>query len=241
MALDPQRDLIEHIAELRLRLLRSLIAVLVGFGLALFFTEPVLLYLLGTAQQVQIIAVSPLTPTVIFFKVAFILGLILAFPYIAYQLYAFMAPGLLPHEKRLLYFSLPGSALLFALGVAFALWVLTPVSLTFLRGFLPALVAPTYTLDEYISFVTTLMLWMGILFQLPLVIAALTRFGLVQVAQWRRWRKGGILGAAVLAAVITPTVDPFTMTVVTVPFLLLYEIGLIIARLVTPRRKTNEG
>ncbi len=236
---DPPLALIEHIAELRLRLLRCLIATLVGVVLALFFTEPVLDYLLGTAQQVQVIAVSPLAPTAVFFKVAMILGLVVASPYIFYQLYSFLAPGLFPHEKRLLLFGLPGSLLLFALGVAFALWVLVPLSLRFLQGFLPSLVTPTYTLDAYLSFVTTLMVWMGIVFQIPLVMATLARFGLVREHQLRRWRKGALFGAAVLAAVITPTVDPFTMTVVTLPFLLLYEFGLVLVRLVTRRDRKH--
>ncbi|HQJ10783.1 MAG TPA: twin-arginine translocase subunit TatC, partial [Anaerolineae bacterium] len=177
-------------------------------------------------------------PPIIFFKVTLLLGLLITLPYILYQLYAFVAPGLFPHERKFLLQSVPGVILLFMLGVAFTLLVLIPFSIPVLTGFLSDVVTPTYTLEDYLSFVTTLLLWMGLLFQTPLVMYTLARLDIVQPARLKQLRKLVIFLAAVLAAVITPTTDPFTMLLVTGPFIILYELGLLLARLALRQRRT---
>lgn len=234
---DHELDFMEHVAELRRRLLRSLLALLLGMLLALPLVTPALNFLLKTAQDVELIALSPLNPVAIFFKIAFTLGLALASPYIIFQVYAFVKPGLYPHERRMVWLSLPAVFLLFFLGFAFALGVVVPLSLPVLRGFMPAQVTPTYTLEAYLNFVTSLMVWMGVLFQVPLLMMLLTSFGLIEPGRLRRWRRGMIFGAAVLAALITPTVDPVTMLLVTIPMVGLYELGIFLSWLVYRSRK----
>ncbi len=236
---DRELDLMEHVKELRLRLLRALLALALGMLLALPLVTPALDLLLRIAQDVQFIAVSPLKPVSVFFQIAFVLGMAIAAPFVLYQLYSFAAPALYPHERRLVLLLLPGSALLFALGFAFSLGVLVPVSLPVLRGFMPASVTATYTLDEYLKFVINLTAWIGVAFQVPLVLMLLAAFGWVRPEQLRRLRREVIFGAAMLAALITPTVDPFTMILVTGPFVLLYELGILLSWLVTRKRSTG--
>lgn len=229
--------LLEHLAELRVRLLRSLVALFVAILIAFPLVNPALDWLLQTASEVTLIALSPLKPVAVFFKIAFGLGLALASPFIAYQAYSFIAPGLYPQERRWLLLSLPGVTVLFVAGGAFALGVLVPLSLPVLQGFMPAQVKATYTLEAYLDFVVALATWMGVMFQVPLVLMLLSAVGAVRPAQLRRWRRGVIFGSAVLAAIITPTVDPFTMLLVTGPFVVLYELGIGLSWLVTRRRQ----
>lgn len=232
-----EAPLLEHLAELRGRLLRSLAALFVTTLIALPLVTPALDLLLNTAQGVTFIAFSPLKPVSVFFKIAFGLGLALASPFIAYQAFSFVAPGLYPHEKRWLLLTLPGVGVLFVAGAAFALGVLVPLSVPVLQGFMPAQVTATYTLEAYLDFVVALATWMGVMFQVPLVVMVLTGLGLVRPAQLRRWRRGVIFGSAVLAAIITPTVDPFTMLMVTGPFVALYELGIVLSWLIARQRR----
>jgi len=235
---DQERTLLEHVTELRVRLLRSLAALGIGSILGSFFANQAIAILTAPVGDMELIAVSPTAPPIIFFKVTLLLGLLITLPYILYQLYAFVAPGLFPHERKFLLQSVPGVILLFMLGVAFTLLVLIPFSIPVLTGFLSDVVTPTYTLEDYLSFVTTLLLWMGLLFQTPLVMYTLARLDIVQPARLKQLRKIIIFLAAVLAAVITPTTDPFTMLLVTAPFIILYELGLLLARLALRQRRT---
>lgn len=230
-------SLLEHITELRLRLFRAIAALLVGAMIGSFFTSRVIEILTAPLGDVQIIALSPTAPPIIFFKVALLLGLLISLPYILYQIYAYLKPGLFPHERQLLLLSVPGVMLLFALGVAFTLTILIPLSMPVLMGFLRDVVTPTYTLEEYLAFVTTLLLWMGLLFQTPLVLYTLARLGVVKPTNLKRARKMVIFLAAVVAAIITPTTDPFTMLLVTGPFIVLYELGIVLAGMALRQRR----
>lgn len=235
---EQQMTLLEHVTELRLRLFRALAGLAVGTLIGSFFTTRAIEVLIApVGENVQIIAVSPTAPPIIFFKVALLLGLLIALPYILYQFYAFLRPGLFPHERKFLLLSVPGVLILFALGVAFTLSVLIPFSMPVLMGFLQNVVTPTYTLEEYLAFVTTLLLWMGLLFQTPLVMYTLARLGLVKPTNLRRARKMVIFLSAVVAAIITPTTDPFTMLLVTGPFVVLYELGIFLAALALRQRR----
>lgn len=231
-----ERPLLEHIAELRLRLLRIVVALILGATISSFFTPRALEILTDPVGDIELLAISPTAPPIIFFKVALLLGLVLTLPYILYQIYAFIAPGLFTHERKFLLLSVPGVIVLFAAGIAFTLLVLVPFSIPVLQGFLPNIVTHTYTLQDYLSFVTTLLLWMGLLFQTPLVMYTLARLNVIQPANLKRLRKLIIFLAAVMAAIITPTTDPFTMLLVTGPFIVLYELGILLASLALHQR-----
>ena len=159
-------------------------------------------------------------------------------PVIVYQFIRFLLPGLTDTERKYLRVVIPGAAFLFALGVVFASFVMLPLSLDFLQGFLSYIILPTYSIDNYISFVTSMMFWVGIMFETPLIIAFLARVGIVSPQMLTSNRKYAIVLLAVLAAVITPTPDPFNMAVAMVPLLVLFEVGIILARIFYRPRTT---
>ncbi|MBN1261459.1 MAG: twin-arginine translocase subunit TatC [Anaerolineae bacterium] len=238
---DKQQTFLEHITELRTRLFRSVVALLIGAVIGSFFSSRVIAFLVSPVGLENVIVLSPTEAPVIYFKVALFVGLLLALPYILFQIYGFVGPGLYPNEERFFLLTVPGVLVLFALGATFTMTILIPFSLPVLMGFLQGIVMPTYSLEQYLSFVTTLLLWMGLLFQTPLVIYALARLGIVKPAFLKQIRKFVVFGAALLAAVITPTTDPVTMLLVTGPFIILYEIGIVLAGLAVKQKTGREA
>ena len=228
--------LLEHIGELRMRLIRSVVALVIGTLIGLLFSNRVIEVLVWPLRESQLIVLSPTEASVIYFKVALFLGFLVALPYILHQIYGFLAPGLLHNERRLLLLGIPAAIVLFALGALFTMTVLVPFSMPVLMGFLQDVVQPTYSLDLYLSFVTTVLFWMGLLFQTPLVVYGLARAGIVTPEKLGKARRLIIFAAALLAAVITPTTDPVTMLLVTGPFLVLYEVGIVLSRLAVRQR-----
>lgn len=223
--------IIEHIRELRDRLIKAALALiggmLVGMIFARRFLEILIAPLEGTSQ-LQLL--RPTENIIIYFKAALILGAILAAPVILYQILAFIVPGLTPGERRVLFTAMPLALVLFAAGVAFCALVVLPFTLRYLQTFLTDLFKAEYSVGYYMSFVANFVLWVGIAFELPLVIALLARLGVVTPAQLVRTWRYAIIVIAILAAVITPTADPFTMSVVMIPLIVLYVLGLIMAR-----------
>jgi sec-independent protein translocase protein TatC len=146
-------------------------------------------------------------------------------------LISFIAPGLTRQEKRYLFFVLPGATLSFVAGVAFAYFVMLPTAIPFLKGFLSDIVQPNWFIDRYISFITSLLLWVGLSFETPLLMFFLAKLGIITPAVLSRYRKYAIIVIAVIAAVVTPTTDPLTMIIMMAPLILLYEIGILLAKL----------
>ena len=240
MAMDnTELPLLEHLAELRRRLFAAIIALLIGAAGGLLITPQVIRWLVHPLQGGQVIVLSPTEAPIIYFKVALLLGFVLAMPYILYQVYAFLAPGLKPNERRVFLVGIPAAILLFLLGAAFTLQVLVPLSMPVLMSFLAGIVSPNYSLEEYISFLTTLLFWMGLLFQTPLVIYFMARMGWITPNRLSGLRKIIIFVAALIAAAITPTTDPVTMLLVTGPFVVLYEVGILLARLAVRQRRAT--
>jgi len=152
-------------------------------------------------------------------------------PVIIYQLVLFMLPALKPHERRYLYIIVPGATISFVVGLAFAYFALLPFAVRYLLAFGGDIARAQWTIGEYIGFVTTILLWMGVAFETPLVIFFLAKVGIITPAMLSHYRRYAILAIAVVAAVITPTPDPFNMMIVMVPLFLLYEAGVLLARL----------
>ena len=231
-------SIIDHLGELRDRLIKSVLALLVGTVLSLAFTPRFLEFLIAPMGGRRPISLKPTESIIIYFKVALICGLVLAMPVIVYQLIRFMLPGLTEAEKKYLRVIVPGAALLFALGVGFASFIMLPFTIKYLQNFLADIIQPTYSIDYYISFVTTLMFWVGIIFETPLIIAFLARVGIVSPQMLTSNRKYAIVLIAILAAVITPTPDPVNMALVMVPLLVLFEVGIILAKFLYRPRTT---
>ncbi len=224
--------IIEHLEELRTRLVISAIALLVATALSLVFTGRFLEFLLVPAGGIKPVFLKPTEMFITYFKVALIGGAALSMPVIVYQLVRFIVPGLKPSEKRYLYILVPATTVLFVLGLSFAYWVLLPFALRYLLTFGGNIANAMISISEYISFVTTLMLWMGVAFELPVFIVFLAKLRVVSYKQLRGYWKYALVGAFLVAAIITPTPDPFNQTMVAVPLYLLYEVGVLFARIV---------
>jgi|YNPBryantNP2012_1023418.scaffolds.fasta_scaffold00219_5 sec-independent protein translocase protein TatC len=233
-----EMGILEHLEELRQRLVRAVIALIVGVIIGTFLAVPVLQALVQPIKDAgqMPLALSPVEAPTIFFKVAIVIGVVLAMPVIVYELFMFVAPGLEPHEKRYVLIGAPAASLCFASGVIFAAKVLLPTALPFLRGFLQGIVEQRYSIDYYISFVSNVLLWAGLVFETPLVMFFLAKLGVIDHRGFAKARRVVIIGAAVGAAIITPTTDPLNMILVMVPFMLLYELGILLARLARPDR-----
>ena len=151
-------------------------------------------------------------------------------PFPLSQFTSFIVPGLPRGERRAFFFSIPAATLLFAIGVAFSSLVMLPFSLNYLSSFLSDLIEPQYSIDYYISFVFNFVVWIGLSFETPLLIAFMARLGVVSPTQLGGGRRYAIVILALVAAIITPTPDPFHMHLVTVPLYILYDFGSILAR-----------
>jgi sec-independent protein translocase protein TatC len=224
--------IMEHLEELRSRLVIAGLTLLVMTIVSFVFTGRLLEVLLVPSGGIQPIFVKPTEMFVTYFKVAIVAGLALSMPVIVYQLIRFAVPGLKPNEKRWLFFVVPGASALFILGVSFGYMVLLPFALRYLLTFGGDIATPFISIGEYISFVTTLLIWMGISFELPMVVVFLSKLGVVTPKQLRGYWKYALVGSFAVAAIITPTPDPFNQTLVAVPLYLLYEIGVLFARIV---------
>jgi len=231
MARQEEMTLLEHLEEFRDRLVKAVIALAVTTLFSLIFARRALEMLIAPMGGSRPQVLQPTGGIVSYFKVALILGLVLAMPVIIYQFIRFVVPGLTPQEQRYLYIIVPGATISFALGVAFAGLVMLPFSIRYLQGFMTDVFQYSFEINRYISFVTAVLFWVGLSFETPLVIFFLAKMGVVNAKALSRNRKYALLVVAVLAAVITPTPDPFNMLIVMAPLVLLYELGVLLARL----------
>jgi len=230
MSEQARMSILEHLSELRDRLLKAVIALAVGVVVGTFFAPRVLQLLVAPLGEQTPIAIAPTESVGVYFKVSIVIGLVAAMPVIVYQLFRFVAPGLETHERRYVLIGAPAAAISFAAGVTFAALVLIPAAMPFLRGFLADIVEQRYSINRYISFVSTILLWAGLVFETPLVMYFLAKLGVATPAGFGKARRVVVIGAAAGAAVITPTTDPVNMLLIMGPFLLLYELGILLAR-----------
>jgi sec-independent protein translocase protein TatC len=248
--------LVEHLEELRSRLFKAALAIALSFSVGFLFRDALFDLLIGpycdlpdslrgasglfNADECALIFTNPLGAFFVTLKAAAVLAVVLAAGPVAYQLWRFITPGLKDSERR---YALPFVVLTFALfagGAVFAYFVI-PRGLEFLVGFAGESVVPLLDADQYISFLLKTMLGFGLSFLVPLLIAMLTVAGIVQAATLQQYRRHAIFGAFVLAAIITPTQDPFTMTVMGGPLVLFFEGNILFARLVERRRRQTRA
>ena len=187
--------------------------------------------LIAPAGDIKPIFLRPTEMFVTYMKVALLSGVAIAMPVIVYQFIRFVLPALKPNERRYLTIIIPGATLSFLLGLTFAYFAMLPFALRYLLTFGGDLVEAKLAIADYISFVTTLLFWVGIIFETPLLIFFLAKIGVITPQMLSRNRKFAYLATAIIAAVITPTPDPFNMMVVMVPLVVLYEVGVLLARL----------
>lgn len=222
--------LLEHISALRKHLFRAVIALFITTGISFVFATQILDFLaepIGGIEKLQAIEVTESIGA--FMRVSLLSGFALAFPYILFEVFTFVNPGLKKRERVLILMSLPFAAMLFIAGLAFAWFVMLPTALPFLLQFMDIKTVPRPS--NYIRFVTNLMFWIGIAFQFPLVIFVLASLGIVRAETLVRGWRIAIIGIAVLAAIVTPTVDPVNMGLVMLPMIILYFFSIFLAKI----------
>jgi len=234
---DSQETFISHLIEMRDRLLRAVLAVVVIFVLLFpwaqdlyaLLAEPMLASL---PQGGQMIATEVTTPFFVPVKVTMMTAFLIALPWIFYQIWAFVAPGLYQHEKRLGLPLIVSSVLLFLLGMAFAYFLVFPVVFGFIVGIAPEGVAVMTDIGKYLDFVLTLFLAFGITFEVPVAVVLLVKMGMVSVEKLREIRPYVVVGAFVIGAIFTPP-DVISQIMLAVPMWLLYELGIVVAAMIT--------
>jgi sec-independent protein translocase protein TatC len=226
--------ILEHLEELRQRIIVAGVALLIGMAISgLLLTQRMMEWLTRPAVEATgrvPIVINPPEVFIAYLKVALFTGAALAMPVLLQQAFLFVLPALTRSEKRIAYIFVPGATISFVIGVAFGYFVLIPPALQFLGAFGQGTVEAAWSIGPYLSFVTSLLFWIGVAFELPLIIFTLAKVGVVSYHQLSRYRKYAFLGAFIAAAIITPTPDPFNQTLVGIPLYLLYELGLQLSR-----------
>jgi sec-independent protein translocase protein TatC len=233
--------LISHLLELRDRLLRAFLAVILVFIPLAFFANEVFTFVAQPLiEQLpkgsSLIATSVISPFMTPFKLAFFVALFVAMPFVLYQVWAFVAPGLYRHEKKFALPLLVSSIVLFYAGIAFAYFAVFPVMFQFFANTTPAGVTMMTDITSYMDFVLTMFLCFGLAFEVPVVVVLLVLTGLVKVEKLAEIRGYVLIGIFVVAALLTPP-DAISQTIMAVPMYLLYEGGLVMARLMNRMRQ----
>jgi sec-independent protein translocase protein TatC len=237
---------VSHLVELRDRLIRATIAIAAAFAVLAFWPGPSGLYDLLAAPLVAhlpkgatLIATNVISPILVPLKITLMAAFMVALPVVLYQVWAFVAPGLYSHEKRLVLPLVVSSTLLFVAGVAFCYFLVIPGMSKFIQAFAPASITAAPDIEQYFGFVLTLFLVFGIAFEVPIAVIVLARMGIVTIAQLKQWRGYFIVGAFIVAAVVTPP-DVISQLALAVPMCILYEIGIIAAQLLIKHSKAPE-
>ena len=239
----------EHITELRRRVMHCAIAIVVTTIIAFIFHEQILTLLMKPAQGfTEIPSGKPIYTDLTEFistamKASLLVGFFAAMPFVLFQMVMFVSPGLSPSERRYLYALMPAVIVAFILGAAFGYRVLFPPAIHFLLGFGSDIATPYIRIGNYVSLMISLLLWMGVIFETPIVLFFLSRIGVVSPQQLGRQRRYAIVVAFILGALITPTFDPINQTLVALPIIVLYEIGIWLAKVGARQRnrqRTNE-
>jgi sec-independent protein translocase protein TatC len=247
--------LTDHLSELRKRILVSVAVVGVAFIAVFNFSEKIFVVLtfplrteltlnlvkpyihaVRKAAATNLIFLSPAEAFWMHLKISFVAAIVLSSPVLFYQLWLFISPGLVEKEKKYLVPFIFSSTALFLIGALFCFIIVLPFAMTFLLGYKTENLTPMLSVGNYIDFCLKFILAFGAIFELPLLILFLTRFGIVTTKTLARHRKYAVLASFVLAAILTPTPDAFNQTLMALPIIILYEIGILISRLVHKKR-----
>jgi sec-independent protein translocase protein TatC len=242
-----QESFISHLVELRQRLVRAVGALAALFVILLIWPGSASIYdylalplMSALPEGTKMIATGVITPFMVPMKVTALAAFMVALPYVLYQAWAFVAPGLYEHERK---FAIPlvfGSTVLFLLGVAFCYYFVFGRVFAFIHDWAPKSITPAPDIEAYFGFVITMFIAFGITFEIPIVVILLVRMGVVSIEKLREARPYVIVGAFVVAAVITPP-DVLSQFMLAVPMCILYEAGIILARFVGTRAKATDS
>ncbi len=242
---DESLPLTSHLLELRRRLIYSAISVAATTGLAFIFHRQILRFLMGPARQFEEIPFGgPVYTTMtefisVAFKTSLLVGLFAALPFVLYQVVMFVSPGLNRTERRYLYLLMPATLLAFIAGAAFGYYVMFPPMISFLLNFGSDIATPMIRIGNYINLILTLTFWMGLIFEMPVVIFFLAKIGVVSYEFLSKQRRYAIVAAFILGAIITPTFDPINQSLVALPIIVLYELSIWLAKFAGRGRRTR--
>ena len=241
---DAQETFLSHLIELRQRLVRSLVAVAIAAIPALYFSSELydllaMPLISSLPQGSRMIATGVITPFLIPMKIAFMAALLVALPYVLYQAWAFVAPGLYAHEKRLVLPLVVSSTLLFVAGMAFCYFVVFRRVFAFIATFAPKSISVAPDIEAYFNFVLGMFVAFGLAFEVPVVVVVLMMTGIVSVEQLREWRGYVVVAIFIVAAIVTPP-DVVSQVSLAIPMCLLYELGIVFGNVVVRRRKDAE-
>lgn len=242
-----EQPFVSHLIELRDRLVRALIAVAVAFAALCLWPGPSGLYDLLAAPLVAhlpkgatLIATNVISPFVVPLKITLLAAFMLALPVVLYQIWAFVAPGLYSHEKRLVLPLVISSTVLFFLGVAFCYFFVFGRVFTFIQSFAPKSITAAPDIEAYLGFVLTMFLAFGATFEVPVAVVVAVRLGVVTIAQLRSWRPYFIVAAFIVAAILTPP-DVVSQLSLALPMCLLYEAGIWAAQIFVRRTQASDA
>jgi len=237
-----EQPFVEHLMELRDRLLKAIIAVGVAAGVLFLYPGPGELYDFLAAPLVAhlpqgptIIATSVISPFMVPLKILLMAAFLVALPVVLYQVWAFIAPGLYSHEKRMVLPLVISSTILFFLGVAFCYYFVFGRVFTFIQSFAPKSITAAPDIEAYLSFVLTMFLAFGVTFEVPIAVVVLVRLGLISVEKLKHVRGYFVVGSFIVAAIITPP-DVVSQLALAIPMCLLYEIGIWAAQLLVRKK-----
>jgi sec-independent protein translocase protein TatC len=228
-----------HLVELRQRLIKSVIALVVATIISFVFAEYIFDFLINPAPDFireHLIFTEMTGMLSSYMKVALMGGIVLAMPVLVYQGIMFVSPALTRREKKYIYLALPWIILMFAGGFAFGYFILVPPATNFLLNFMTDIARPEIRIDNYVSIVTRLLVAIAIAFETPVIITFLARLGIVKPEMLSRKRKWAIVIAFILGGVITPTFDPINQTLVAMPLIVLYEMSILLAKIAYRKR-----
>ena len=238
---------VSHLVELRDRLIRAVIAIAVAFAVLAFWPGPGGLYDLLAAPMLShlpkgatLIATNVISPVLVPLKITLMAAFMVALPVVLYQVWAFVAPGLYSHEKRLVLPLVVSSTFLFIAGVAFCYFLVIPGMSKFIQAFAPTSITAAPDIEQYFGFVLTLFFVFGIAFEVPIAVIVLARMGVVTIEQLRKARGYFVVGSFIVAAVVTPP-DVISQLALAIPMCILYELGIIAAQFFSKHTKAPDA
>ncbi|MBM4452165.1 MAG: twin-arginine translocase subunit TatC [Chloroflexi bacterium] len=241
MADEKRLTFMGHLQELRSCLFRSVIALLIALPISFFLARYIFDFLTRPAPGVELIYTEVAEMLGTYIKITLYAALALTLPYIVYLAVMFIRPALTKKERAYLYILLPSVFLLFITGAAFSYFVMLPPALRFLLTFGGDIAQPMIKVGNYVSVLTKLIFWTGIVFEIPLVMFFLAKIGIIKPEWLSKYRKVSYIIAFILGGIITPTMDPINQTLVAGPIIILYEVGILLAKIARRKKKTEEA
>lgn len=235
---DSRLTLVEHLRELRKRLIISIIAIIAGAVLCFNFIEEIVELIMRPGQGLDFIYLSPPELFIAYIKISLVLGLIISLPVVLYQIWMFVQPGLKDNERKLASLILIVGILFFLIGVTFAYLVVIPMTINFFLEMTAENIEPLFSFNNYVSFISSIILSFGLVFELPLVVILLTQLGFVTPRLLKKSRKFVILGIFIIAAILTPP-DLVSQTLMAIPMLILFEVSIIISGVIYRKKKAK--